>query len=481
MDMKENKQEIETVLKHQLEEWRLLNDYLNKIDAGYQTTFTVFISAFVLIANLISKENSAVSRYTLMLIPFAIIAVLAFVCYQFRITAILRGHLAALEEKINEEIKENVHFWNSALVDTYLANNNAINQYMMIPVCVFLVGFAIVCIGSYIKNSGEITFFTIIYLLVVLALSLLVFVPFLNNEKTRKEVYYLERYSQEEELPEFYAYYIQKRKEDAGHKLEISSIKARIEKKKAIRGAVKWGVLVACLGFGILFLLNAVNPNTDVPNLFSYYAATIGDGLCLPLLIGFARYYAYGRYSTLSKKQKSFILSIAFFAGITGVAIQASWLISANTAGNWTIPRPHHFNIPGWIHAVYFVVMFFLIAYSLSCSVCIYNNTDNKGVLGVYPLIWLSGVAYVLMNTIDDRTNNSNYINMLVLTGLGCILLYSVILVFLKEKGKLLLKNIGFFTLGVAVLVILAIMLCHFDRYSNAPVSSILFLNLLFS
>ena len=112
---------------------------------------------------------------------------------------------------------------------------------------------------------------------------------------------------------------------------------------------------------------------------------------------------------------------------------------------------------------------------------CIYNNTDNKGVLGVYPLIWLSGVAYVLMNTIDDRTNNSNYINMLVLTGLGCILLYSVILVFLKEKGKLLLKNIGFFTLGVAVLVILAIMLCHFDRYSNAPVSSILFLNLLFS
>lgn len=481
MDMKEKEQEKETVLKQQIEEWRSLNDYLNKIDAGYQTTFTVFISAFVLIANLISKENSAVSEYTLMLIPFAIITVLAFVCYQFRITAILRGHLAALEEKINEEIKENVHLWNSALVDTYMANNNAINQYMMIPMCVFLMSFAVICVGSFIKYSGEITFFTIVYILVVSALSLLVFVPFLNNEKVRKEVYYLERNSKGENLPEIYAYYINKKIEDAGHKLESSSIKTRIEKKKAIVKAVRLGASVACLGFGVLLFLNSINPNSGAPDLFSYYAATIGDGLCLPLLIGFARYYAHNQKSILSEKQKTFTRGFAIVFGIVGAGIQASWLINANTAGNWTIPKPHHFNAPGWIHAIYFVVMFFLVAYSLSCSVCIYNNTENKGVLSVYPLIWLSGVAYVLMNTIDDRTNNTNYINVLVMTGLVFILFYSLVLVLLKEKGKLLLRNISLFTLGVAVLVILAIMLCHFDRYSDAPVSSILFLDWLFS
>ena len=41
MDMKENKQEIETVLKHQLEEWRLLNDYIK----GKQRCFKIYINA----------------------------------------------------------------------------------------------------------------------------------------------------------------------------------------------------------------------------------------------------------------------------------------------------------------------------------------------------------------------------------------------------------------------------------------------------
>ena len=477
MDMEESKQMKETILKQQIEEWRSLNDYLNKIDVGYQTIFTVFISAFVLVANLISKENSVVSRYTLMLIPFAVITVLAFVCYQFRITAILRGHLAALEEKINEEIGENVHLWNSALVDTYMANNNMVNQFMMIPMCIFLIIFAVLCLGSFIQKSGGITVLTVVYLMVLSALSLLVFIPFLNNEKVRKEVYYLERFSQGKELPEFYAYYIQKRKEDAGHILGKRSIKDRIEKKNAILNAIQWGVLVACLGFGVLFLLNAVNPNTDLPNLFSYYAATIGDGLCLPALIGFARYYAHDQYSSLSKKQKSATLLIAIICGIIGGAIQASWLINSNTASNWTIPKPHHFNIPGWIHAIYFVVMFFLVAYAVSCSVCIYKNTENKYILSTYPAIWLSGVAYVLMNTIDDRTTNTNYISVLVITGVIFVIFYIVVSAI---SGSIWNRNTRIFMLGVFVLVILAIMLCHFDRYSYDPVSSISFLNFLF-
>ena len=58
------------------------------------------------------KHNYAdVSRYVIWLLPFAVIAVMAFVSYQFRITAILRGHLAALEEKINKEIETSFSFF----------------------------------------------------------------------------------------------------------------------------------------------------------------------------------------------------------------------------------------------------------------------------------------------------------------------------------------------------------------------------------
>ena len=475
--MEESRQSKETVLKQQLEEWHSLNDYLNKIDTGYQTTFTIIISAFVLVANFLSKENADVSRYVIWLLPFAVIAVMAFVSYQFRITAILRGHLAALEEKINKEIEENVHLWNSALVDTYMANNNLINQFMMIPMTIFFVIFATICLGMCIKNSGGITFFTVIYIMVILVLSLLVFIPFLNNEKIRKEVYYLERNSQGEDLPEFFKYYIQKREEEARYNLGDRDIKARIEKKNAIQKAIRSSVLVACFGFGVLFLLNTINPYTDLPNLFNYYAATIGDGVCLPLLIGFARYYSNDQYSSLTKKQKASTLIIACICGIIGVVIQASWLINANTSGNWTIPKPHHFNVPGWIHAIYFVTMFFLVAYALSCSILIYKKSDERRSPSVYSFIWLSGIAYVLMNTIDDRTNNTNYIFVLVITGLAFIFIYIVAAAFAKKVWN---RNTLVLILGVIILVILSILLCHFDRYSDDPVSSILLLDFLF-
>lgn len=473
-----NKKNKETILEHQIEEWRSLNDYLNRIDSGYQTFYTVFISALVLIASLITKGNDAVSKYTIMLIPFAIIAVLAFVCYQFRITAILRGHLAALEEKINEEVGDSVHLWNFALVETYMANNNSINQLMIIPMCVFLCIFSCICIHSYIKYWGGVSFWNVIYIIVVLALSLLVFIPFLNNERVRKEVYYLERYCGGEGLPEFYSYYIDKRKDDASKRLEKRSISTLIKKRAAFKEALRLGIAVACLGFGVLLLLNYLNPNTDLPNLFSYYAATIGDGICLPLLVGFARYYVHDEYSSLSEKQKKITRWVAIVAGIIGVITQASWLINANTAGNWTIPKPHHFNVPGWIHAVYFVVMFFLVAYALSSSYFIYKKNVDKSELSVYPAIWLSGVAYILMNTIDDRTDNTNYISVLILTGVAAFLFYLVLSAFAKKIWN---RNTRVFLLGTIVLVIMAIILCHFDRYSYDPVSSKLFLDLIFN
>ena len=61
------------------------------------------------------------------LIPPVLISVFGYLSYQFRITVILRGHLSALEKSMNEKIGKNVHMWNSALVETFMAHNNMIN------------------------------------------------------------------------------------------------------------------------------------------------------------------------------------------------------------------------------------------------------------------------------------------------------------------------------------------------------------------
>ena len=91
-------QSDEIILQHQLEEWKYLNEYINKMDTGYQQTFVLLVALFTGIIMYISKDVNLIISYVIFLIPLGIISILAYVSYQFRITAILRGHLAALEE-----------------------------------------------------------------------------------------------------------------------------------------------------------------------------------------------------------------------------------------------------------------------------------------------------------------------------------------------------------------------------------------------
>ena len=258
-----------------------------------------------------------------------------------------------------------------------------------------------------------------------------------------------------------------------------------------------------------MLFFHYISPQTDLPNFFSYYAATIGDGVCLPALCGFAVCYLgdNSSFATSCERKKGRILigsifidafkqAMYIFQGDTlkeyqiliirvlsisssfvGAIIQASWIIRDDTSLNWTIPRQHHFNLPGWYHAAYFVFMFGLIMYFLSSGFIIYKEKEGIENSWLYPSIWLSGVAYLLMNTIDDRTNNQNYVMVLFLTGLLSIVVY-LVLSFIANKLKD--TNNIVFIIGVALLVILSILLCHFVRYANNPSSSLKIYELLF-
>ena len=121
--------EKEKVLVHQLEEWKMLNDYVNSIDLSYQQPFVIIMAIIAGIATLLGENFSEELSFVYFIFPIGLAAVTAHVSYQFRITAILRGHLARLEERMNERLGENVHMWNSALVETYMAHNNHINSF----------------------------------------------------------------------------------------------------------------------------------------------------------------------------------------------------------------------------------------------------------------------------------------------------------------------------------------------------------------
>lgn len=53
---------------------------------------------------------------------------------------ILRGHLAALEREMNDTLEEDVHMWNSALVETFMAHNNSISGIGKACACYICVG-----------------------------------------------------------------------------------------------------------------------------------------------------------------------------------------------------------------------------------------------------------------------------------------------------------------------------------------------------
>lgn len=183
------------VLEHQLEEWKLLNGYINSIDLSAQQPFVIIIAIIAGLATLLS-EGADKFKLALFIFPLGLAAVTANVSYQFRIVAILRGHLARLEERMNETLGENVHMWNSALVETYMAHNNVINNWMMVPMFAFCIIVLLYCLVDTwnMVLQGNVNFWICAGYWAVVLVSFLVIIapPFLRNEKIRYRTYHEE-------------------------------------------------------------------------------------------------------------------------------------------------------------------------------------------------------------------------------------------------------------------------------------------------
>lgn len=131
--------------------------------------------------------------------------------------------------------------------------------------------------------------------------------------------------------------------------------------------ALRVAVGVAVLGFGALTVFSVFGLGAEgLPGLFTFRSATVGDGLLLPLL-SYALVRASGGVIAFRRRAVAFTAVGIFLAG---AAIQAQWLLNPRPRANWTLPRPHYFNLPGWWHAVFFaLVMAFLAGAAIAVVV----------------------------------------------------------------------------------------------------------------
>lgn len=86
------------------------------MDLSYQQTLVVIATLFTILISIITNIDNSFAKYVMLIVPPGILSALAYLSYQFRITAILCGHLTDLERKMNKRLGEDVHLWNSVYI-----------------------------------------------------------------------------------------------------------------------------------------------------------------------------------------------------------------------------------------------------------------------------------------------------------------------------------------------------------------------------
>ena len=211
-------------------------------------------------------------------------------------------------------------------------------------------------------------------------------------------------------------------------------------KQKAVKYSILMTALVFICGFGVMCLLYCIwkknNPESSLPGLFYYKAATIGDSICLPILVGSLYYHHIYSHNNIFLFGKASIVA-CIITVIFGICIQAEWLINDNTGLNWSLPYTHHFNVAGWYHAIFFVsvlsiIVLLLIEYMWYPSTLPYVIIDF--------LIYFSLIFFCLLHYIDDYIDIkfpalSLLFTDVILIGI-CLLLKKIQHIKLKSSSK---------------------------------------------
>ena len=207
-------------------------------------------------------------------------------------------------------------------------------------------------------------------------------------------------------------------------------------KRTVVIYGISLSLFVFFIGFFVMFIfwLNDVQ-NPDIPGFFYYKAATYGDGICLPLLVGCMSMYllfVYGNMREYVIQSKKVSVMIGLVCIAIGMGIQYSWLASDEIGFNWTIPRLHYFTPAGWYHAFYFTFMFGLIGFLLS-EVWRFKSASNKEqnfeqavcLMAVFAF----GTGYMYLHAMDDWVQIYGRECAFEVTFIGMLLILSIFVI----------------------------------------------------
>lgn len=176
-------------------------------------------------------------------------------------------------------------------------------------------------------------------------------------------------------------------------------------------------------GFGMMNCLYWAEAPTLERGLYTYWSATLGDAVALPILVG-ALAEADARLAD-SKPVPLRVGMVALVLGAAaGLASQVAWLADNDPDPNWTIPKAHTFTVAGYYHAGFTVATAGLVAVLAARVAWAMNEHRLAGVSagGVRKLLALSGVAtigFVLMAVADNVANSNRGASLASLVALG--------------------------------------------------------------
>jgi hypothetical protein len=165
------------------------------------------------------------------------------------------------------------------------------------------------------------------------------------------------------------------------------------------------------LGFGAMLLLWLAGlGDSSRRGFIEYWSATVGDAIILPIL-AYALTKAALPIRDWSRRDRSLVIVAAGIAALGGVATQYTWLSSATIETNWTLPEPHVFNLPGWYHAVFLVVVSGFLAGACAASLLRLRSLDAAEwtrLLSSWRFVTaLAGLpAFTVLLALDERSRD---------------------------------------------------------------------------
>jgi signal transduction histidine kinase len=193
---------------------------------------------------------------------------------------------------------------------------------------------------------------------------------------------------------------------------------------RAVVNAVAVAGVVLVAGFVTLAVFYSAVPHArGLPGLYHFLSATWGDGLALPVMSG-ALVFAIGRLPG-APHELPVTIAAGLLGACLGIATQVQWLRDDSPRLNWTLPRPHHFNVAGVYHAVFLTAMCTLTAALWTLVLLRFARVPGRlarrcDAIAASLLAAMAGLVFVVLLVLDSLPGRSRAgAATLTVTGVG--------------------------------------------------------------